>query len=142
MIFSILLLSIVGAGITLTNDIDLTSERETALTEKGITNVQVSECIKIDDYNCKAKIYQAGGINTDVDVNYKYCSKYEQEENGNGDLVETGICLNWITLKQTEIETEVLKRVQIRLEQIADVQIERESKVSDALSGEMEVVVK
>ncbi len=135
-----LLIGIVGAGLFGSN-LDFSNEREEALEEKGITAPEIYECIENDEFTCTAKVFQEGGINIEITIDYKYCSEYEQQESNliDGEFEDTDVCKKWTTMKQGEIETALVNELEERLEKIADVHIKRTSASENSLTDKISV---
>ena len=83
----IFLFGSVVAWTQLSETISFNKENKNTLTLMGITNPTISSCIKIDEFNCKANIYDEG-INKDIEIVTKYCEEYELE-------YYDGSCLNY-----------------------------------------------
>ena len=79
-------------------EINLEKEKVDALALIGIISPEISSCIKIDDYTCKANIYEKGGINKDIILTYKFCDVYVLKEQDT----------NCLTYEQIKIQGECL----------------------------------
>ena len=152
------LVSLVFAEGMLNKDISLDSEKVSILEEIGIQSPEISPCIKIDDFVCKVKVYEIGGINKEIEITYKFCEKYIFEEVNttcleyeplypneecllyNTTLVKTSECDVWKTLTTEELEVEIVHHTDILLNNIADVYIERNKlKVEEAITESIQI---
>lgn len=128
-IFAIILIAgLVISLEQLSHSINLDKEKKDILETIGINEPIIKrDCIKIDNFTCKANVYQKGGINKDIKINYHYCNNWS-EQNESEVYNETFIseCLEWITLNQTEIENIAVSKTEELLSEIAGIQINRE----------------
>jgi len=108
----------------------------------GITNPQMSECIKTDAYFCKANLKQVanrtanetGGINKDFKVEYNYCIQWGWNET---EQLNTSDCVNYYLLNQAEIETDLNNQVEEFLKKLSKIKDKRDSKVDESLSDKL-----
>ena len=87
----ILLVGIVVSFVQINHSIDLDKKEKDILTSIGINEPIISSCIKIDEFNCKANVFQKGGINKDMEIVIKYCEEYEINYS-NGDTYLDLVC--------------------------------------------------
>lgn len=76
----ILLIGLTLAGTQISHSIDFDKAEKDTLNSIGILEPVISSCIKTDNYTCKAKVYEKGGINKEIKVKTKYCETYVFEE--------------------------------------------------------------
>ena len=127
---------IVGAGIISQTSLTFDKTDKKILDKKGITMPIISECKKINEFTCRASVYQKGGINTHLDIEYYYCNEWEETE----DLETEPKCLKWITLNQAQIEEQLKIKLEERLKNIIQVDKERET-IQNILTEPMEVII-
>ena len=109
----------------------------------GITNPQMSECMKIDAYFCKANLRQianktlneTGGINKNFKVEYNYCIQYGWNET---EQMNTSECVDYYLLNQIEIETDLNNQVENFLKRLSEIKDKRDSKVDEPLSDKLD----
>ncbi len=139
----ILLVGLVFSFTQINKTITFDKNTKDTLTLIGITNPTISSCVKIDDFTCKANIYEKSGINKQIAITIKYCEEYNiTESNDTFNLAESmGECISWITLNQSEIETEMKLQTEILLQRISDVQnLRNQSK--EILTDEILITIK
>ena len=119
-------------GTPINNSMDagliISLDKKSALNKIGIREPRINPCIKKNDEVCIAKIYQKNGINKKIEITYHYCNNWTQPPaNMTEDILEEFIpeCLDWITLSQEQIETEIHNKANDLLNNIADIQISR-----------------
>lgn len=115
----------------LVNDVVLSTAKITALNNTGISKPTVSACIDVDGFVCRAKVYEENGINKEVEVTYKTCNKWDDSE-----------CSGWVSLSQTEIESQVQTQVNNLINEIANVEISRSQRAETRLTREIELTVR
>ncbi len=120
-------------------DINLSTDKKEVLRTKGILNPIINPCIKIDEFYCKANIYEKDGINKNIKITYKFCTEYEINQTTNE---TTNNCLDWQTLNQFEIQNELNEKANEILTNIADIQIQRNKKLNEKLTGEISLNIK
>ncbi len=112
----------------------------------GYSEPVISSCLKIDDYKCKSKIYQKGGINKDIVIITKYCVEWSSENETivleNESYIFIPECLEWIILTQKEIEDEMKNKTENLLLEIADIQARRNNQTKEILTDEIKVELK
>ncbi len=129
----IFLIGIVISFTQISETFSFTKEQIDTLTLTGITNPLISSCLKIDDYKCKATIYEKGGINKQIDITTKFCEVYVFNETLNETTSE---CKTWKTLTQNEIETAMKETTEVLLLGIVDVQNNR-NQIKEELTDEI-----
>lgn len=97
-------------------------------------NPQISSCIKIDEFRCKAKIYQKSLVNKDLVITTKYCETWDED-------LETPTCLSWKILTKAEIENQIEADAEALLENIALVKAQRDEKIKVGLTDEINLEV-
>jgi len=108
----------------------------------GITNPQMSECIKMNANFCKANLKQianktlneTGGINKNFEVKYNYCVQYGWNET---EQMNTSECVNYYQMDQIEIETNLNNQVEEFLKKLSKIKDKRDSKVDEAVSDKL-----
>lgn len=117
----ILLIGIFVTAKTINDSIDLDKIKKDKLKDIGITSPTITPCIKIDDYTCKAKVYEKGGINKEIKIKTGYCDTYILEEtNGNCSIYEDITeyqCSNQLVYEDVckEVEKETCSWIQSEL---------------------------
>ena len=109
----ILLVGIVVSFVQINHSIDLDKKEKDILTSIGINEPIISSCIKIDEFNCKANVFQKGGINKDMEIVIKYCEEYEINYS-NGDCLNYSYtteqnCINWTENQTICLEYETVQ---------------------------------
>lgn len=150
----ILLIGIAVSSTQINHSISFDKDKKDVLKNIGITAPVISSCIKMDNYTCKANVYEKGGINKEIRIITKYCETYEIVYSNGGclnwenetcleyEIIETqGNCSIWKTLTQTEIETEIKKKLEDLLKSIADIQIKRNNETT-LLTDEIKIEIK
>lgn len=155
---TILLAGIVISFVQISHSINLDKEEKDTLSLIGINEPLISSCIKLDNYTCKANVFEKNGINKDIEIVIRYCEEYEIICS-NGDCLNwidenqtecleyeilnqtTSNCIQWKVLNQVEIETEMKKEVEALLKSIADVQASR-NRTKEVLTDEIKVEIK
>ena len=100
-------------------DINFSTNKRDVLNSKGIFAPSIGECIKKDNFTCSSRIYEVGGIDKEIFVDYHFCS--------NETINETLICNQWETLSESEIEDELKIKTQELLNGIVNVENQRNS---------------
>ncbi len=100
----------------------------------GYSQPKINPCIKLDEFTCKARIYQKGGINKDINVIIKYCEVYVFNVTLNE---TTNECDIWKALTNLEIEDELLNKSQNLLNTIYLIESERKGRIEETLSREI-----
>lgn len=99
-IFGVILLAgIVISFVQISHSIDLDKDKKDVLKDIGISEPLISSCIKLDNYTCKANVFEKDGINKDIEIIIKYCEEYEINYS-NGDCLNYSYtteqnCINW-----------------------------------------------
>jgi len=144
-----LLIGMVVAISEITKDKTLSFEKKEIqnLESYGITNPQMSECIKMDAYFCKANLKQianrtlneTGGINKDFELKYNYCVQYGWNET---EQMNTSECVDYYQMSQIEIETDLNNQVEEFLTKLSKIKDKRDSKVDESLSDKLNFTLK
>ncbi len=132
-IMGILLIGIAVSFTQISDTFTFTKPQKDTLALTGITNPLISSCMKIDDYKCRANIYEKDGINKQIEIITKYCEVYVFNITLNENSTE---CLSWKILTQNEIETEMKDKTEGLLLRIADIQDNR-NQVKEQLTDEI-----
>lgn len=126
----IVIIGIIGAVVTAdvlsktNSQIDLSSEKETAILTK-VTEINIkAEPMKCDDKYCWSRITQKNLIDTDFRTEKSYCSEYEDKEEMEGEPIK---CLKYSDYTATELIKMRDSFVKDKLEVYADALIERNS---------------
>lgn len=128
----------------------LNSHELQKISEYKITNPSLSECKRVDDYFCKANLYQENGVNKEFVVNYNYCIEYEfipeRQECVDDECITQGAyysnnCIRWETLTDTEIENELSNQVKKFLKDLSKVKDKRDLDNNQTLSSELNIVL-
>jgi len=113
-LIGILLIGVVVSFTQISDSITFEKTSKDSLTSIGISNPVISSCLKIDDYKCKANIYEKGGINKEIEITTKFCEEYEIEFY-DGECLnylyteEQGDCLNWTENQTICSEYEIIQ---------------------------------
>ena len=100
-------------------DVEFEIDKVTALKNKGITYPELTPCIKIDNFICKSRIYEKGGINKPIIVTYKSCENETCE-----------------ILAQEELEEEIRSKARELLDKIAIIEMKRQQPKEDVVLTE------
>ncbi len=95
----------------------------------------IRPCNKINDFECKAKVYQKNGINRPFIIITKYCIEYNVTEIEGVNV--TGECINWKILNKDEINLEGIKYAEEEFERIYQITLQRQNRTSILLSDEI-----
>jgi len=154
---------LIGIGLIVAEDkikkdknLSFTNDEIENLNYYGITNPQISECVPLDDYFCKAKLYEERGINKEFKVEYNYCEEYvliPEEEICEVIDEEIGLecytepehksneCKKWKTLNDKEIENELEKQTKDFLKEVSEIKDKRDKeKLNETLSSELNFI--
>ncbi len=107
----------IAIGGQINGTINMSQNAKNTLASLGIINPVISPCVEIDNRTCKANVYQKGGINKQIEIETSFCQAFHP--------TEIGVCLNWKTLNQNQIESAMQDELKELLEGIAEVQEER-----------------
>lgn len=156
-VFLIGMFLLIGIGLVLAKD-KLKKDKEIKLNQKeledvnslGIINPQISECIDIDGYNCRYTIYEEGGINKEIIIEYKKCIEYEfvpeeivcvEEECQTIPEHYTSNCVQWETLSNSQIEDKISEDLKIFLKELSKIKDKRNNKNNITLSDEINIIL-
>ena len=110
-LISLVILTGFVLALQISHSIDLDKIEKDKLEDLGITNPIISPCLATDEWSCKATIYEKDGINKEIEIETKYCDKYEIiYSNGsclNYSYTEEQNCINWSN--ETCIENETIQ---------------------------------
>lgn len=137
------------------SDMNLEQDKILVLKNLGIEEPIIRPCKKINEFKCKSKIYQKGGINRDFKIITKYCIEYNITE-VQGDCLNwtnetcidyqminvTGDCIDWKILNKDEINSEAIKYAEEEFGRIYRITLQRQNRVSELLSDEIILNIK
>ena len=92
----------------------------------------ISPCINKDNFTCVSRIYQKAGINKEIEINYKYCIQYGINETA-------GDCLNYKTLSEEEIETQLQNKTQNLFKGIVQIQEQRNIRLQEEMTNQIKI---
>lgn len=136
LVLAILLIGTVLAGaIGITTEKNIDKERLDKLKETAGTGTIAPAIsnVRCDINYCTASVNQDKLINSQITVPARYCSEYSESENP-----EEVVCLKYISYSDQEIRGMIDDKIEEKLINYADAQIERENQMQNKdIGGEL-----
>lgn len=132
----VLISTIAIAGVSVNKSGKLSSQDIASLkdyTNQTEINPQISPCMKINEFECRARIYQESLINKEVIITTNSCSEW--------DLTDNSVCRTWDNLTKAQIENKVSNKTMKILKDMAKVKQKRDSSPLDFLTDEINLSV-